>query len=210
MTDWEQRWKDGETPWDKGAAAPPLLEYLEAGGEELRRAGRILVPGCGSGHDVRALAAEGLAVTGVDLSPTAVAAARAWPRAGSEAYECGDFLDEAWRPERACGAIWEHTCFCAIDPADRPRYARAAARLLPEGGHLAGVFYLNPWDPGEEEQGPPFGATKEEIAGLFAPWFILRKECAPGRAYPGREGREWLAVFERNAVPERGVAEMPA
>lgn len=207
MTDWDLRWIEGDTPWDKGAAAPPLLEYLESGGTELAGASHVLVPGCGSGHDVRALAQRGVAVTGLDLSPTAVASARGIPAVGGERYECGDFLDADWLPRRACDAIWEHTCFCAIDPGDRERYVRTAARVLPAGGHLVGVFFLNPWDPGEVGEGPPFGATRDEIIALFSPCFALRKEAVPGRAYPGREGREWLAVFERL---ERGVAEAPA
>jgi hypothetical protein len=57
--DWEERWRSKDTPWEKGYAAPPLTEYLEEGGEELRNARRVLVPGCGSGHDVRELARHG-------------------------------------------------------------------------------------------------------------------------------------------------------
>jgi hypothetical protein len=79
------------------------------------------------------------------------------------------------------------------------------AEILPVGGHLVGVFYLTPWDEGETAQGPPFGASREEIVAHFAPWFELKKGWLPERAYPGREGREWLAVLERR--PNPGVAE---
>jgi hypothetical protein len=37
------------------------------------------------------------------------------------------------------------------------------AEILPVGGHLVGVFFLTPWDPGETEKGPPFAASREEI-----------------------------------------------
>jgi len=46
-------------------------------------------------------------------------------------------------------------------------------------------------------EAPPFAASREEIISLFAPWFDLRKDRVPARAYPGREGREWLAIFGR-------------
>ena len=58
--------------------------------------------------------------------------------------------------------IIEHTCFCAIDPAMRPRYVQAAAALLKPGGRLFAIFYL---DPAAGRQ-PPFGVT---IAGTGRP-----------------------------------------
>jgi len=201
MSDWEERWQAGETPWEKGYAAPPLSEYLEGGGTALHRARRVLVPGCGSGHDVRELASHGIAATGLDLSATAVARAQAEQAAGDEDYLCGDLFEQEWRIGREFDAVWEHTCFCAINPALRPAYARAMAEILPPGGHLVGVFYLTPWDPEDAEKGPPHAASRDHITALFAPSFTLRKDRIPERAYPGREGREWLAVFERNADP---------
>lgn len=195
--DWDERWRNKDTPWEKGYAAPPLTEYLEEDGEELRNARRVLVPGCGSGNDVRELARHGIAATGMDLSEKAVEVACAISKVGEEDYFHGDLFDPAWKKDRAFDAVWEHTCFCAIDPSMRPAYAAAMAEILPPGGFLAGVFYLTPWDPGEVVEAPPYEASREEIISLFAPWFDLRKDRVPGRAYPGREGREWLAIFER-------------
>ncbi|MEK7951189.1 methyltransferase domain-containing protein [Luteolibacter soli] len=205
MTDWDERWRQGDTPWDKGYAAPPLSEYLESGATELHRARRVLVPGCGSGHDVRELSSRGIGATGLDLSAAAVERARSETPAGREDYVDGDLFDAEWRIGREFDAVWEHTCFCAIDPSMRPAYAKAMAEILPTGGHLVGVFFLTPRDPGDPGEGPPFGASREEIEALFAPWFVLKSGRVPDRAYPGREGREWLAVLERRANP--GVAE---
>lgn len=207
MTDWDDLWQKEQTPWDKGYPAPPLTEYLDGIGEELLHARRVLVPGCGSGHDVRELARRGVGATGLDLSETAIERARAHPPAGREDYICGSLFDAEWRIGREFDAVWEHTCFCAIDPSLRPAYARALSEILLPGGHLVGLFFLTPWDPGEEAQGPPFESTREEIVELLAPWFELRKDRVPGQAYPGREGREWLTVFERRNRPNPGVAE---
>lgn len=195
--DWNERWRSNDTPWEKGYAAPPLTEYLAEDGLELRKARRVLVPGCGSGHDVRELARHGIPATGLDISEKAVEVARAVPRVGEEDYFHGDLFDPSWKHQRPFDTVWEHTCFCAIDPSMRPAYAEAMAGILPPGGFLTGVFYLTPWDPGEVVDSPPYAASREEIIGLFAPWFDLRKDRVPGRAYPGREGREWLAIFER-------------
>lgn len=195
MTDWENRYLAGDMPWEKGQPSPPLLELL---GQPLDWGrGPVLVPGCGFGHDVRALADLGISVLGVDLAPTAVARARELPIRGVESYELGDFLDPAWREGRRFSAIWEHTCFCAIDPADRPRYAAAAAACLEDGGLLAGVFFLTPFDPGEEVAGPPFGTTVAELDNWFAPWFERVDGWVPAAAFPGRAGREWIGLFRR-------------
>ena len=45
--------------------------------------------------------------------------------------------------------------------------------------------------------GPPFETSREEVRRLLAGTFVLREDFVPSRAYPGREGKEWLAVFER-------------
>ena len=196
MTDWQQRYIDGDTPWDKGGAAPPLAELIERLGAELFGDGEVWVPGCGAGHDVRLLASHGIKAVGLDLAPAAIEAAGSHPQLGDETYELMDFLDPSQREGRQASAIWEHTCYCAIDPGRRGDYARSAAEVLAPGGVLAGVFFLTPWDPGEEEQGPPFGSTREAIDACFAPWFERIEAWVPQATYPGREGREWLAVYK--------------
>ena len=197
MRDWEACYREGNTPWDKGSAAPPLLDLIERLGPSLWGNGPVLVPGCGLGHDVRALAALGIPVIGLDLSETAVANARAIPPIGHEFYEAGDFLTAAWHDGRQFSAIWEHTCFCAIDPTLRGNYAESAAAVLPPGGILAGVFYLTPNDPGEEDTGPPFNTSIAELDQRFGPWFERIHGWVPQQVYPSREGREWVGVYRK-------------
>ena len=197
MTDWNKRYEQGETPWEKGRAAPPLIELLEKCGDEIWGGGRVLVPGCGTGHDVRALAGEGLRPLGLDLAERAVELAKGYDRAGSEEYELGNFLKPEWREGKSFSAIWEHTCYCAIDPSSRPGYAQACADLIEPGGRLVGVFFLTPNGPGEEDDGPPFNSTIAELDERFAPWFEREQAWVPERAYPGREGKEWLAIYRR-------------
>lgn len=197
MTDWNQRYLSGDTPWEKGAPAPPLLELLERREPEIFGKGMVLVPGCGTGHDVRALAAAGLSPLGLDLAERALEKARCHPAVGGESYEAGDFLEPGWGGDRKFSAIWEHTCYCAIDPSRRPDYAEACARLITPGGNLVGVFFLTPQGPGEEDQGPPFNSTASELDARFAPWFDRTEAWVPENSYPGREGREWLAIYRR-------------
>ena len=189
--DWEARYRAGDTPWDEGFAAPPLTDFLA----RHPVSGRVLVPGCGPGHDVRALALQGAEVTGLDLSETALRIARGFAPAGEERYEQGNLftLPQEWS-ERFDWVV-EHTCFCAIPPASRAEYVGAIGCILKPGGLYLGIFYLNPSQP----QGPPHGVTVDEISRLFDPSMELLEEWVPRRSFEGREGRELCQL--RRKIP---------
>ncbi|MEM7146090.1 MAG: methyltransferase domain-containing protein [Verrucomicrobiota bacterium] len=193
--DWDGAYVAGEIPWDKGEAAPPLVAHLE--GNEV--GGRVLVPGCGLGHDVRVLAGQGAAeVVGLDVSATAVKMADAVGKSGTERYVLGDLFDLEEGMRGYFDWVFEHTCFCAIDPSMRNAYVEAVHEALKPGGKILGVFFLDPYDEEHQPgQGPPHGATVEEIEGLFGERFELLESWVPGAAYEGRAGLEWGAVFRR-------------
>lgn len=190
-TDWEANYQNKDTPWDKGAPSPGLVDYLRA--EPIR--GRVLVPGCGLGHDVRALATTADEVIGIDIAPSAVKAARTFPPVGGESYDLADLFAMPPRLRGTFDWVWEHTCFCAIDPALRAAYVEAVAGVLRPSGHLLAIFYL---DPGHDDpdEGPPFAVSTAELDAFFAHRFTLVREWLPDRAYPGREGREWMRVLK--------------
>jgi SAM-dependent methyltransferase len=196
--DWDRRYQTGDTPWEKGAPAPPLLEWLQIRGP---LHGKILVPGCGYGHDVRAIAAAAAdaKVTGIDISPLAIDRARQYPVVGQEVYQIGDFFNPRQEDLGQFQWAFEHTCFCAINPERRLDYVRAIAGALQAGGFLLAIFYLNPWDLGEEppEGGPPFGVSIAELDRLFDPVFDRLEVLHPRSSYPGWEGREILRLLQR-------------
>ena len=192
--DWNQAYRTGDTPWDKGRPAPPLVEFLE---REMIR-GRVLVPGCGVGHDVRLLAAQGAEVIGLDLAPAAVELARRFPPESDERYHCGDFCS---LPREYIGAfdyVFEHTCLCAIDPADRSAYARSAAAALRPGGHLLAIFYRRVQN--DDGAGPPYPIEGAELDGLFGTDFETVESYSPRRTYPSRPfGCEEVRWMRRTA-----------
>jgi len=188
--DWNRRYAEGDTPWNKGDAHPVLRDMITHGA----LSGRVLVPGCGAGHDVRALSERGMDVTGLDVAPLAVEAARRFPLTGRETYELGDFFSLPPDLRGAFDGIFEHTCFCAIDPARRGEYVEAAVAALRPGGRLLAVFFM---DPGHGGEGPPYGCTVGEIDGLFGRDFRLLEEHKELPTYPEREGRELLRLYER-------------
>ena len=198
MTDWQQQYATGQTPWDRGEPAPALVQYLAT----FPAAGRILVPGCGTGQDVKAWALAGAEqVTGLDVAPLAVGRAQESLAGISKAeVVLGDLFTDCYQAPLAGSfdMVWEHTCYCAIPPERRADYVQAIAAALKPGGQLLGVFFLTPWDEGADQaQGPPFGTGLEELRGMLAARFELERGWRPEVAYPGREGREWCGLFVR-------------
>lgn len=197
MTDWQKLYESNTTPWDRGGPCPALVQWLE----RHQVSGRVLVPGCGHGNDLKPLAEGGAEhVLGLDIAPGAIDAATE-RQAGVPRVELrlGDLFADA-HGELAGSFDWvfEHTCFCAIDPSMRDGYAAAVSAALKPGGHLLAVYYLRPWEDGEDQtQGPPFGCTVEELNERFGKHFTLLDSYIPDVAYPGREGRELLRLLRK-------------
>ena len=183
---WQKKYEAGDRPWDKGSPAPALLDFLSQ--QQIK--GDVLVPGCGSGHDVRALAQQGASVIGMDFAPAAIAWASSFPFAGNEKYELANFLDLPTKWHARFDWIVEHTCFCAISPDRRPDYVQSCLRALRPGGKLLAIFYLKTGLPPDE--GPPYSANLDEINTRFAPFFECEKSYVPSQFYPGRENSELL------------------
>ena len=190
-TDWEARYQSGDMPWEKGEPSPGLVDFLDAH-PGLPRA-TVAVPGCGTGHDVRAWARAGFEAWGFDLAPSALRLGGEKTRAAGlvARFERADFLTDA--PPRRFDWLFEHTLYCAIDPSRRDEYARAVLDWLQPGGQFLAVHYLIP-----DVDGPPFGTTREEVLVRFSPHFDLLEEWVP-RSYPNRTGLERMFWWKRRA-----------
>ena len=186
-TNWEAHYQTNDTPWDKGEASPGLVDWLAAHPNAPR--GKVLVPGCGLGHDVRAWAAAGFQATGFDIAPSAVERAKVAGMPERTEFRLGDFLAD--EPHAAFDWVFEHTCFCAIQPNQREDYVRAVLRWLKPGGHYLAVNYFIP-----DKEGPPFGVDREEIWVRFSPHFELLEEWTP-RSYPNLTGLERMFLWKR-------------
>ena len=186
---WENRYQTHDMQWEKGAPSPGLVDFLAAH-PDLKR-GTVCIPGCGTGHDVRALAAAGFAAFGFDLAPSAIALAEEKTKtAGLVAkFQLADFLRDA--PPQKFDWLFEHTLFCAIQPGERDDYVRAVLRWLkPDGNYLA----VNYFDCGPD--GPPWPTTRAEQLERFSPHFDLESDWTP-RSYPNREGKERMFHWRR-------------
>ena len=157
---WKGRYEAGTTGWDRGGASPALEEWLRSGA---LAPCRILVPGCGRGHEVVTLARAGFGVTAIDYAPAAVSTLEA--RLAKEGLTArvveADVL--AWEPEEPFEAIYEQTCLCALAPDHWEEYERKLASWLVPGGMLAAAFMQT-----TSTSGPPFACAPDAMRSLFA------------------------------------------
>lgn len=190
--DWDEKYRRGETFWDKGAASPPMREYL--GRHKL--SGRALVPGCGHGHEVALAVEHGLDATGLDIAPTGVAEARALYPHLAERFITGDLFDPPKEMRGAFDVVLEHTCMSGLHPTLRASYRRGIDLTLKRGGLLVGVWFINPaLDPGDE--GPPFPLSVAGLTALFVDGYAVVEDYVPVVTFDTRVGRERVRVLRR-------------
>ena len=157
---WNRLYKEADRPgWDMDGATPLVRELLDlALPLGLRPASDLVVPGCGYGHDAAALEALGFTVTGLDFAPLAIQGALQ-RYGGRVAWTQGDWFTTRLGP---WAAIFDHTCFVAMDPDRRPDYVEAcAAHLRPGGLWLAALFHDVNGRPG-----PPHAIPMDELRTL--------------------------------------------
>ena len=187
---WDVRYRDGVTPWEPGAVPARLLAFVAT----LAPGSRVLVPGCGSGHEVPVLAAAGMDVVGLDFSDEAVARARSVAGPHADRIVQGDFF--VLDPGPGFDVLVERAFLCALPRALRETWARQVATLLRPGGLLAGY-----WFHGEGERGPPFGIAPADLKTLLEPHFTREQdETVPEHlSLPVFAGRERWGTWRRRA-----------
>jgi trans-aconitate methyltransferase len=157
--DWESRYRDGTTAWERHGPHPAFLSWRETGALSPCR---ILVPGAGRSPEPLALAEAGFDVTVVDAAESAVAVqqARLERLHVSARIELADLF--TWTTPAPFDAIYDQTCLCALPPALWPDYAARLAGWLRPGGTLF-VLFMQTGQAG----GPPFHCDIAAMRALF-------------------------------------------
>ena len=168
-------------------------------------AAHVAIPGAGRGHDARLLARHGYRVTAFDFAEPAVAEARRLAAAEgvAVAVEARDVFTLARDHAGAFDAVWEYTCFCAIDPARREEYVQVLHAILRPGGILLACFY--PLREGTD--GPPFPVSREAVERMLAGRFTMLEAGPPPRSVERRRGLEWLVRARREPAGASGAAD---
>jgi len=141
---WESMWARGIKPgayFDASRAEPALQALIDSG---VLPSGDALVPGCGRGYAMAALAESGeRQVLGIDISSTAVKAAQDYLQSkAGVSVEIADFFDTF--PISHAGRYdlgYDCTFLCAIPPDLRSAWANSWKSLLKPGGELITLIF---------------------------------------------------------------------
>jgi SAM-dependent methyltransferase len=183
---WNSRYAAGKMPWDFGGVPAALKSFLARSSAP----GKVLIPGCGSGYEVKAFHAAGYDVKAIDFSPAAVDQAKRVLGPLADRVILGDFFVHDFG-QRCFDLIYERTFLCSMPPSRWPAYANRMAALLSPGGKLIGLFFY-----GAQQSGPPYPLTDKQADLLFQKRFrLVRSELVTDSLplFRGMERwQEWL------------------
>ena len=184
---WDTRFRGGVTPWDAAGVPRQLAVWIRTKNSPLK----VLVPGCGSGYEVRLFAEHGHDVLAIDFSDAAIEAARRELKELSFSLRKADFFAFDSRP---FDLLYERAFLCALPRQLWSAWARRAGELVRPGGELAGFFYLD-----DNERGPPFGIAAHALRALLEGDFELSEEkpIPPEDSIPVFKGKEVWQVWRR-------------
>jgi SAM-dependent methyltransferase len=185
---WNALFGEKRTPWDAGSTPVELERYLD----ETNERGRVLIPGCGSGYEVRAFAEKGWQVLALDFSTVAVERARSVLGKWQDAVLLGDFFTCDFSRE-PFAVIYERAFLASLPRALWPDYARRVTELLQPGGRLIGFFVY-----GDQEGGPPFCLRAGELRELLGDKFDRIADAPASASVAVFAGKErWQAWARR-------------
>lgn len=186
---WTQIYRTETPGWELGQESPVLPAVLPQ--LKLSRS-RVLVLGCGTGHDAAYFAKQGHTVTAVDFSEEAIHRARA-VYGGLENLNLVQSdvfaLPREWNGR--FDLVFEHTCYCAVSPERRNDLVSVWRQALHDQGHLLGVFFAM-----EKRQGPPFGGSEWEVRQRLKKDFEFLYWTRWRQSQERRKAKE-LVVFAR-------------
>jgi len=163
---WESRYLNGETGWDIGEISAPLLNFfLQLKDKNIR----ILIPGCGNAHEAAYLHQQGF--KNVFLLDFAMSPLNNFKKEHPDFPTDHIIHDDFFKHQNTYDLIVEQTFFCALNPELRKQYVNHMSELLDSGAHLSGLLFHCEF----ENEGPPFGGSKEEYIQLFDEKFFIQK-----------------------------------
>jgi SAM-dependent methyltransferase len=190
---WEDIYLENDTGWDLKDVTP----VFDSISNELIQ-GKVCIVGCGRGYDVIMFAKKGFDVTAVDFAPTPISELNklAIEKSVTITTVQDDIFSLVEKFPDTFDYVIEQTCFCAIHPNRRKEYEILVRTILKPGGKLIGLWF--PLDKSQEEGGPPFGTTIDEVKSIFNSGWKIEKEEFSSQSVEPRKGREILIIFKKS------------
>lgn len=190
---WQHLYETNDIPWAFEGIAPGLAKVIAEGNLP---DGLAVVPGCGYGNDIKALASEKRKVIGVDIAPLAVETAR---KTIADTPNAEIIIHDFFTLDLdgQVDLLYDYTFLCALPPSMRQQWADKLAKLLKVGSTVITLMF--PMVP--MEGGPPFSLTVETYKELLEPHgFELYRLERDIESFPRRQGREHLGLWKRIAT----------
>ena len=180
---WNSLYLKDDTPWEFDGIPADLKTFLKKKGKDAK----VLIPGCGSGHEIKAFAEAGYDVTAIDFAPFAVDRAKRMvgPALASHVL-LGDFFQYDF-PSSSFDLIYERAFVSSLTPDRRPAYRDRMAQLLKYRGLLLGYYF---YKRAVLADGPPFGFAWGAADDLYSRYFLLVKDEPVNDSLPAYAGRE--------------------
>ena len=161
--EWDERYRTGNLPWDTGRDDKNLSHCIE---DSCVAPCRMLDLGCGTGSNAVWLAKQGFSVTGIDIAPLAIEAAR--QRAASEgvdiSFSAADILTDPI-PNAPFEFVFDRGCFHSMDnPPDTERCTELISGYLTTGGLWLSL--IGNADGPVREVGPPRRSASEIVSAV--------------------------------------------
>ena len=191
-----------DIPWNIVSPPQALVELVESG--QVRPCKTIDL-GCGAGNYAIFLAGVGFEVTGVDISPSAIAMAKAnaLQKEVSCRFVVADVLAGLTEIRETFDFAFDWSLLHHIFPKQRERYTQTVQRLLAPGGQYLSVCFSEQ-DGGFGGSGKyrqtPLGTVlyfspEDELRELFGPYFEvinLKTVQVEGKAGPHLMNWVWM------------------
>ena len=193
--DWDTVYVAGTPPpWDVGRPQPAFVRLADRGA--LR--GHLLDAGCGTGENALLATAHSAGVVGVDVSPTAIARARAKAaeRGLSARFEVADALHLS-QLGLTFDTVIDSGLFHVFDDENRASYVASLASVLRSGGscYLMCFSDLQPgtFGPRRVRKDEIISACSDgwSVTGIEADEFVVNRGLGIAAA------RAWLATIRR-------------
>jgi methyl halide transferase len=191
---WDKRYTEGNLPWDSGKPDVHLPEVIEA---YRVKSGKALEIGCGTGTNSIWLAQHGFEVTGMDISPTAIATAKA--KVTSAGVNCqllvGDFLVDQV-PGAPFDFVYDRGCLHVFEGREElSRFAWRVADLLAREGMWYSLIGSTDGPP--RDTGPPRHSATEIVAAVEPHFEIFDLRSTTFDREGHRQARAWVLVARR-------------
>ena len=206
--DWDSAYRGesdfaAEPPWNIGEPQPELAALIDAG----RVRSEVLDAGCGHAELSLALAAQGYTVTGIDLSPTAIAAATAAAQERGltgATFLAADITSFTGFDGRFSTVI-DSTLFHSLPLEGRDGYVQAVHRAAaPDATYFILVFARGAF-PADVEQ-KPNEVTEDELRDVVGKYWDI-DEIRPAFIHAKMPGEVPLPPHARD---DKGRAKMSA